>query len=398
MNTWIKESTKRHFFLFLLSFILFITIYGLASATSFSGEAVSYLNGKKVLCSGKKVTIKWDYSSGKSNKLTVYSSNGLLLSSSLNSGSETIYLSDFDCGILRSEMYVVYKNGTYNKYVDEIEVLPIWEIDPSYEYIDYKINGVEETIVFSGRGPMTDWYEFLKPWDNDFYRIRHVIIHEGITSVGNHSFSRISRIETVSLPSTLVSIGSGAFSHCYELKNLIIPENVTSIGAEAFLYSGLEQLVLPGSLQAIGDNAFDHISNLSDVYYFGSKAQWKKITCDKTKNPNLYSANLHFITDYGKFGTDLMWMLDSKGLLTIFGNSNMSIMRLPESLTTIEEEAFANLNMQAVIVPSSCTSIGKYAFKDCKQLRYIISFSENVVIDPDAFEGCNNVVVERMSK
>ncbi len=74
--------------------------------------------------------------------------------------------------------------------------------------------------------------------------------------------------------------------------------------------------------------------------------------------------------------------------------NNMSVIRLPNMLTTIEDEAFENLACEAIIIPSNCTSVGHYAFRNCKNLRYIKA-PANLEIPADAFEGCENVVIDR---
>ena len=72
---------------------------------------------------------------------------------------------------------------------------------------------------------------------------------------------------------------------------------------------------------------------------------------------------------------------------------NMSVMNLPNMLTEIENEAFAGIDCEAIIVPNSCTSIGLQAFANCPNLLYII-VPANVTIDPDAFDGCADVVID----
>ena len=73
---------------------------------------------------------------------------------------------------------------------------------------------------------------------------------------------------------------------------------------------------------------------------------------------------------------------------------DMSVINLPSMLTSIEDEAFENLACEAIIVPNSCNSIGNYAFRSCKNLKYI-RVPVGVDIPSNAFEGCENVVIDR---
>ena len=77
--------------------------------------------------------------------------------------------------------------------------------------------------------------------------------------------------------------------------------------------------------------------------------------------------------------------------------SSMSVMHLPGTLKAIEDEAFAHLACEAVIVPEGCASIGNYAFRDCGNLRYI-RVPAGAEIASDAFEGCENVVIDRVAE
>lgn len=79
-----------------------------------------------------------------------------------------------------------------------------------------------------------------------------VTISEGVTTIGRNAFSECRNLSSVSLPNSLVSIGQYAFDDCSALTSITIPGSVTSIGYFAFSYSGL-----------------------TDLYYAGTKAQWK---------------------------------------------------------------------------------------------------------------------------
>ena len=63
------------------------------------------------------------------------------------------------------------------------------------------------------------------------------------------------------------------------------------------------------------------------------------------------------------------------------------VLRLPEGLERIEDNAFENGAFGAVIIPEGCTYIGHEAFKNCGNLVYV-SYKEGTVIEDDAFTGC----------
>ena len=74
----------------------------------------------------------------------------------------------------------------------------------------------------------------------------------------------------------------------------------------------------------------------------------------------------------------------------------MSVLRLPAMLSAIETEAFEGAAFEAVIVPDGCTSIGSRAFASCPNLIYVkISASVTSIAD-DAFEGSDQVRIDRV--
>ena len=73
----------------------------------------------------------------------------------------------------------------------------------------------------------------------------------------------------------------------------------------------------------------------------------------------------------------------------------MNVLYLPDGLNTIEAEAFEGLACEAVVVPAGCESIGDGAFRNCKELKYI-RIPAGAEMGKDVFEGCGDVVIERV--
>jgi hypothetical protein len=67
--------------------------------------------------------------------------------------------------------------------------------------------------------------------------ITSIVIPEGVTSIGGHTFSQCYYLTSVTLPSTISSIGNGAFFDCISLSTVIIPSSVTRIqfGEQVFI-------------------------------------------------------------------------------------------------------------------------------------------------------------------
>ena len=79
-------------------------------------------------------------------------------------------------------------------------------------------------------------------------------------------------------------------------KNSIIPTDgsITTIAHAAFSEcEGLKSIIIPKSVKSIGLGAFYNCSNLADIYYTGSMADWDKITTEGLTN-ELRRATIHY--------------------------------------------------------------------------------------------------------
>ena len=146
------------------------------------------------------------------------------------------------------------------------------------------------TLVISGEGEIPDFddgfliYLFLGgydsldgleldsdgwptfPWDDNFvykYSPSSVIIEEGINSIGEGAFRRLSFITTVTISSSVKTIGEGAFYDC-SLTKITLSNGLETIGDFAFENNSIEKLVIPDTVTSIGDESFAN-NNLISV-------------------------------------------------------------------------------------------------------------------------------------
>ena len=71
-----------------------------------------------------------------------------------------------------------------------------------------------------------------------------------------------------------------------------------------------------------------------------------------------------------------------------FGFTNLTSVNIPYGVSTIGSQAFANTNLTSVSIPSSVTAIGYYAFGSCRGLTYISIPSSVATVGDGAFADC----------
>lgn len=178
-------------------------------------------------------------------------------------------------------------------------------------------------------------------------------IPEGVTTIGDSVFRSCSRLTSITIPESVTTIGRCAFYDCCSLTSINIPESVTAIGGSAFywcsslkdvyitdlaawcniafgneeanpLYEAknlylngalvetleipesvtviqqgvfrnaacIRRVALPKGLKGVAANAFDGCTNIKEVFYAGSEAEWKALPIatgnDPLKNATIY--------------------------------------------------------------------------------------------------------------
>ena len=216
-------------------------------------------------------------------------------------------------------------------------------------------------LTISGTGAMYDWSEGSRPWPG--YRVRRVVIENGVTSIGKNAFSYCSNLTNISIPDSVTAIGNSAFRNCSSLTEITIPNAVTSIGGFAFYgCSGLLSLAIPAGVTSIADYLCCGCSGLANIIIPGG--------------------------------------VTSIGYSAFSGCSSLTALVIPEGVTSIDVFAFYNCSsLISLTVPGSVTAIGQTTFAGCSGLKsagpvgsgsgYEFGWAEEI---PDnAFRGCSAI-------
>lgn len=196
-------------------------------------------------------------------------------------------------------------------------------------------------------------------------KLKSFNIPSGLQEIKNNTFEGCKDLSSIEIPGNIKVIGESAFLNCINLSTLIINNGVTCIDDVAFwLCYQLSSLVIPSSVKRICYNAFQTY-NLS------------KISVDN--NNHIYDSR-----------NDCNAIIETATNKLILGSKNSVI---PDTVSVIGEKAFAGYNeLVSIIIPESVVSIEMDAFNSTG--IYSITLPSNVTnIDYNTFYGCENLQV-----
>ncbi len=140
-------------------------------------------------------------------------------------------------------------------------------------------------------------------WGNNVFTscdaLEELVLEEGLTSLGYSAFNHLDSLKTVNIPGSIKTIRKMAF-YFSDIETLNIAKGVEVIESDAFAYcKQLKEIHLPNTITEIQDNAFRDCDNVTDVYFYGTEAQFNSITVG-TSNDCLEgswwsSTTIHFV-------------------------------------------------------------------------------------------------------
>lgn len=186
-------------------------------------------------------------------------------------------------------------------------------------------------------------------------------------------------VTSVTIPESVTSIGDEVFKNCINLTTLNLPENLTSIGNN----------ILEGTPVCLDSKYWDN-----NLLYLGKYLvdfdDSKGITDITIKEGTTIISSLVFGF------TDITSVKLPKSLRTIDDAafaycSNLKTITLPEGISHIGRGAFSEAGITEISIPSSVTYLGEYCFDGCKNLTSVTLPEGINQIPSDFFAGCSSL-------
>lgn len=200
--------------------------------------------------------------------------------------------------------------------------------------------------------------------------VSHLVISEGVVSVGQNAFDNSPDLEVVDFPSSLEVIPYCMFNDCNKLREVHIPDDSRISNIESFAFArctSLESFTIPSEVSEIGEGP------------------WRG--CTSLQKLSIQEDNYNFIIDEGVLYKG--WQGD---LVQYPAGKRDNDYQILFGIKTICNSAFyGNPFIERVSIPASVDSISHIAFFDCKSLNQVTFNNVIPFIGNKAFAECPNL-------
>ena len=191
-----------------------------------------------------------------------------------------------------------------------------------------------------------------------------------MTEIGADAFNSCSSLTRFTVPQTVKTIGDRAFANCLSLENFGFAQNtvIEQIGELALMSTAISSFYLPSTITSIGEGILADCANLTSIRVDDENT----IYTDKNSNVIVDIQNKTLLASCST-STNIFNDITVIANYTLYGvkNDGLVNVNLPETITSIGNNAFSNSTLESIIIPKSVGTIADQAFKDCQKLTNV---------------------------
>jgi len=218
-------------------------------------------------------------------------------------------------------------------------------------------------------------------------------IPDSVTSIGNDVFVNCTGLKSIELGEGLKYIGQSSFSNCPNLTSITFPESLETIGNTAFRdCKSLLHLYIPKNVRSIGSYSFNYTPNLQSIVV---DPENKYFTSGDDCNAIMYKDLSRLLK--GCMNSTIPDGVAGIWFLAFYRCSGLKSIEIPESVVSIQDNAFTNTAISEIVFPSKLSSIGNSAFTGCKNLKKVFIPKNVKTLGIAPFSACwklEEIVVE----
>lgn len=218
--------------------------------------------------------------------------------------------------------------------------------------------------------------------------LKKVTLGKGVTELKQSLFFGCSVLEDVELKGSITTIESSVFTEC-GFKSFALPDGVASVGTSAFARNKkLQKFTIPASVSSFANSALRGCPQLKQVVVSDDNPYYY------AKDNVLFGASdkelIYFPLSYnGEYTIPEGVKIIGQG--AFMDCAKLTAVEIPDTVTTLNGDAFRKSGLRAVELPDSVKTIGEAAFADCTQLKSVSMGDRVEDIYPSAFRGCKRL-------
>ena len=195
----------------------------------------------------------------------------------------------------------------------------------------------------------------------DCQSLTQLQLPSALEALGGQAFGGCIGLTSLTVPDGVRKLPDWVFSGCQRLASLTLPTDLTSIGTGAFHgCRSLTEITIPDSVQSIGEMAFANMARLQTIHVGAGNSAYQ--TVDGVLLTKAGDVLLAYPAARPGIRYDVPDGVTRIGERAFYG-SGLMIVRFPQSLRTVADEAFENsTRLIALDFPAGTAEIGTRAF------------------------------------